>query len=117
MFALYLNPMTSNCENATCVAISDDSAKLEQLMVDESCERYTDEGPDMFDYDGGTKNYQKCYKKGGILEMYNSPEGSFCEPKGIVEVPSLADIHKHHEDWLNEDISAWTFRFGSSLQL
>ncbi len=117
MFALFLNPMTGNCENSVCVAIAESSAMLENLLIVECCEPYSDSGPDFFNYDGGTKNYTKCFNKGGILEMYNPPERSFCEPCGIIEIDSIDDIQTHYNDMMLQHMSNWNSTFGQALRL
>jgi len=48
MFALYLNPMTSNTEVSNCVAIADTPEKSENFLQQESVEEYSESGKSMF---------------------------------------------------------------------
>ncbi len=109
MFALYLNPMMSNTEVSVCVTLADSAEELETFLEQERVEPYSEMGPSNFHV--GEQQYQKVFKKDGCLEMFNPPESSYCNPVGIIEIPSVADIEQHHRDALNESISIWNSQF------
>ncbi len=117
MFALHLNPMTSNTENSVCIAISHDRIMLENLLEDERVESYKDTGPNLFESGPSEKTYHKVYRKGSVLEMMNPPDSSFCEPCGIVEIPSLEDIREQYQRHIEHDTNLWNSLYGSTLHL
>jgi len=117
MYALYLNPMTSNTENSVCMAVAEEAETLEAFLLREQTEPYHDTGPNLF-FDGPTeKQYYKVFKKGGPLEMMNPIENSFCEPRGIIKIISLQEISDQYQEHLQHDISMWNTLYGQALHL
>ena len=77
MYALYLNPVTSNAETYVLVAYSDSQERLEQYLNDESCDGYND------------GRYYRSFKDGPLYN-YNPPQmdgvNCFGVNEGIVEI-------------------------------
>ena len=115
MFALHLNPMTSNTETSVCVAIADTQEQLEEFLKQERVEPYSEEGPSSF-FEGNT-TYHKVFKKDGPLEMFNPPESSFCEPSGIIEIPSREEVIDFHNRAMEAELVLWDNFFGHVQRL
>ena len=115
MFALHLNPMMSNTEVTACVAIADTREQLEEFLEQERVEPYSESGQSMFH--SGETTYHKVFKKGGPLEMFNPPESSYCEPSGIIEIPSPEEIEEHYTNAMNLEIMLWNTAYGEVLRL
>lgn len=93
MFVLFLNPVTANAESHIPVALSDNAQVLEKLLVDESCEPYSD------------GNYHRRYKE-GLLHNFNPPTingiNFFGVNEGIVECISEEDLRAQHHAQMSE---------------
>lgn len=102
MYALYLNPITSNAENYVPVAIADTFEKLNSFLEENKCEPYTEEGPSMFHE--GTHRYRKEFVKDGPLEWFNPPsmngQNCFGVNEGIVEVVTREELLEYHREQL-----------------
>jgi len=78
-FMLVLNPMMGNTENCKEFGPFDTKEQLMDFYNAEKVELYKDTGPNTFE--GGTKVYNKSFKKGGPLEWMNPLwEGEFEKP-------------------------------------
>jgi len=107
--------MTSNTEVTVCVALADTREQLEEFLEQERVEPYNEKGQSMF-HEGQT-TYHKVFKKDGPLEMFNPPEASFCEPSGIIEIPSTEEITKYYTNIMNDELMLWNMMYGGVLQL
>ena len=87
MWMLYLNDMrSSNIETLTAVARAEDKETLENLLISEKVESYSD------------GRWGKSFRKGGPLEWFNKP-WTIDEEEGrvIVKILPLEDIlHREH---------------------
>lgn len=68
-FAIVLNPMTGNTENAQQFGTFETLEQAIEFYNSQIVEPYADQGPDVFN--GGTKEYRKVFKQGGPLEWMN----------------------------------------------
>lgn len=85
-----MNPMMGNTENATEFGPFDDIEAAKRWYDSMKVERYAEDGPCMFNM-GHQKTYQKSFRKGSELEMYNPLseqewEGLTSYGHGVVEV-------------------------------
>lgn len=84
MYALYLNPVTSNAENYIAVAISEYQQALEDLLRENACDIVLQDG------------YWRSFKQGPLYN-YNPPKmngyNCFNAPEGIVKVPDKDELY------------------------
>lgn len=104
MFALYMNPVTANAEHYLPVAIADTAERLEQLLSDEKCDGYSD------------GQYYRQFRD-GPLHNFNPPTmngyNCFGVNEGIVEVVSLEDLRRQHE----EELQMWVSHFSTAVMV
>jgi len=77
MFVLQLNPMTANAERVIPVVRAETQQELLDLLERERVDPWTD------------GHWHKVFRKGGLLEMYNSPSEDMTSWIGV---PAIYDM-------------------------
>jgi hypothetical protein len=111
-FLLVLNDMRCNAENRVVVALAYTRNKLDDLIKAEKVEPYIDMGKDLFssDIDSDAKEYQKVFKKGGMLEWYNPPAPE-SKGTGVIRQHTLNEIRHHAIQRATEQYVKWLNQF------